>query len=150
MAAATFMTDLIEIATQTIEAVGSIASAINSYQNIKIAEDYYELFKEQREFYYSTFQNQVEGPLAGEVDAIPYRDVNYIGAILPLFGDNTPFRYLGGSTFYSNTPGDAVSWRQRHGDMYGSVSTIAPTDDISSMASDMMLLAPQEVGPICR
>lgn len=111
MATASFVTDLTEILTQAAEAAAGIASIYSGFKILDIAENYYDLYKDQREFYYSVFQAGVETPLAAEVyvDPIPVLDYNtVINALLD--SDTGP---MGGAS------GDAQGWWSRHAPAYG-------------------------------
>lgn len=110
MASASFVTDLTEIATQAAEAAAGIAGVVSGYKQVELARDYYNLYREQREFYYTTFQTGVEAPLANEVAAIPIRALDYAGtagaAYDPVTGP------LGGEST------DALGWWTRHAGAY--------------------------------
>ena len=43
--------DTVEIATQAIEAVASVASGIQNLRIIEVSKDYYNLYISQRDFY---------------------------------------------------------------------------------------------------
>lgn len=111
MAAAAFVTDLTEVLTQAAEAAAGIAGIVNSFRMLDLAEDYYKLYREQREFYYNTFQAGVEAPLAAEVyaDAVPTLD--YAGQVANAYNAETgPF---GGRAT------DTLGWWTRHRQAYG-------------------------------
>lgn len=111
MAAAAFVTDLTEIATQVAEAAAGVAGVLSSFKLLDLAKDYYELYKEQREFYYTTFQQGVEKPLAEEIynDAKPVLD--YSGRVATAYNAATgPF---GGRS------ADMLAWWERHRRTYG-------------------------------
>lgn len=110
MAAATFMTDLTEILTQAAEAAAGIAGIYNGFKILELARDYYDLYKHQREFYYSTFQQGVEAPLALEVYNDPLPVLDYADAIGVAYAAETgPF---GGES------SDAKGWWERHANTY--------------------------------
>ncbi len=75
MAAATF--DIVEIATQVIEAAAGLGAIYTEVKMLGVARNYYQLYKNQKEFYYSTFQYGVEAPLAQQVFAVPYLVLDY-------------------------------------------------------------------------
>lgn len=129
MATANF--DVVEIATQIIEAVGTIVSAYASYKLLQVARDNYDLWKEQREYYYNTFQFGVEAPLALEVFAEPRKMLDYVGQAGTLYATETgPFGGLSG---------DIGGWWDRHAAMYSvkrdsEITELAP--DTSRLQSD--------------
>lgn len=101
-----FTTDLTEIATQAAEAAGGIAGIYAGFKMLDLAKDYYNLYKDQREFYYTTFQRGVEQPLSVEVyqDARPAMD--YAGRVSTMYNKDTgPFGGLAT---------DVMGWRARH------------------------------------
>ena len=111
MAAAVFSTDLTEILTQAAEAAAGIAGIYNGFKILELAKDYYELYKHQREFYYDTFQQGVEAPLAVEVYNDPLPTLNYARTVgLAYATDTGPF---GGKST------DARGWWERHANAYG-------------------------------
>lgn len=113
MVTGNLVVDTTEVATQVIEAVGSVASGIQSMRILRISQDYYKLYKRQRDFYYDTFQNGVEAPLANEVYSLPYYNKNYAGRVGDMYNSVTgPFG--GAST-------DTLGWWTRHANMYGDV-----------------------------
>lgn len=109
MACATY--DVVEIATQVVEAAAGIAGILTGFKLLSIAKGYYDLYKQQREFYYTTFQTGVEGPLANEVYGIARPTLDYAGQVGQAYNADTgPF---GGQST------DALGWMQRHSAMYG-------------------------------
>lgn len=48
---------------------------------IKLADDYYDLYKDERDFYYNVFQQTGEGPLNAEVFAEPFYTPEYAGVL---------------------------------------------------------------------
>lgn len=125
------MTDLVEIATQAAEAAAGIGSIINGFEMVSLSRDYYNLYRDQREFYYNVFQHSAETPLVNEILGIPIYYKDYAGRILTLYNANTgPF---GGKS------GDALGWWSRHGRMFGlpmdpSIKEYEP--DIAKLKSD--------------
>lgn len=110
MATANFVTDLTEIATQIVEAVAGIANIYNSFRLLSVSRGYYDLYKQQKEFYYNTFQIGLETPLANEVYTIPLPVLDYAATVkLAYNADTGPFG--GRST-------DALGWWTRHGQTY--------------------------------
>lgn len=129
MATATF--DVVEIATQVIEAVGTIVSAYASYKLLEVAEDNYELWAEQKEYYYNTFQYGVEKPLAAEIFAVPRKALDYVGQVGSVYDSETG--PLGGSA------GDAGGWWDRHASMYNTTRDAHITEaapDLARLQSD--------------
>lgn len=111
MAAAAFVTDLTEIATQVAEAAAGVAGILASFKLLDLARDYYDLYRDQREFYYTTFQQGVEGPLAQEVYDDPIPVLDYAGRVGTAYDIATgPF---GGRS------SDMRAWWQRHRQAYG-------------------------------
>jgi hypothetical protein len=113
MAAAVFSTDLTEILTQAAEAAAGIAGIYQSFKILDLAKDYYQLYKEQREFYYSVFQQGLEGPLALEVYSDPIPVLDYAGRVATAYDVATgPF---GGKVT------DVEGWWLRHANAYGAL-----------------------------
>lgn len=111
MAAAAFVTDLTEILTQAAEAAGGIAGIYTSFKLLDLARDYYNLYNSQRTFYYNTFQQGLEGPLAAEIYADPKPVLNYAGRVATMYDVATgPF---GGKST------DVDGWWRRHRQAYG-------------------------------
>lgn len=113
MAAAAFVTDLTEIATQIVEAVAGIANIYNSFRLLSVSRGYYNLYAQQKAFHYATFQQKLETPLAAEVYSIPLPTLDYARAVMSAYNADTgPF---GGKAT------DADGWWNRHGATYGTV-----------------------------
>lgn len=111
MAGAAFVTDITEITTQAAEAAAGLGSILQSYDLIKIARNYYDLYKRQRDFYYNTFQTGVEGSLAAEIFADPKPIIDYAGQVAAAYNTDTgPF---GGKAT------DIQGWWTRHAQAYG-------------------------------
>jgi len=129
MAAATF--DVVEIATQVVEAIGTIASAMSSAALLEVAEDNYDLYRQQKDYYNSTFQMGVEAPLVAEVMAMPRLMLDYSAQAATVYNASTgPF---GGQV------GDAGGWWDRHAAMYNTVRNAHITEydaDMSRLRSD--------------
>lgn len=103
--------DTVEIATQAAEAAAGIASILSSFAIIELARDYYNLYRDQREFYYTTFQQGVESPLAQEIYGEPIPQINYAGRVATAYAADTgPF---GGEST------DVEGWWERHRQAYG-------------------------------
>lgn len=111
MASAAFVTDLTEILTQATEAAAGIASVVNSFKVLDIAKDYYRLYKDQQDFYYNTFQNGLEAPLANEVYGLEMPTLDYAKRIGYMYDKATG--PLGGKAT------DAEGWMVRHAEAYG-------------------------------
>lgn len=111
MATANFVTDITEIATQAVEAAGAIASGIQSMRILELSKDYYNLYKRQRDFYYTTFKQGVETSLAAYVGSTPKYNLNYAGRVATLYSAQTG--PLGGKS------GNTGGWWDRHAHMYG-------------------------------
>lgn len=111
MAAATGHTfDVVEVLTQAAEAAAGIASIVTAFKTLSLARKYYELYKDQREFYYDTFQVGLEQPLAAEIYADSPYVLSYLGRVAAAYNVITgPFG--GAST-------DAEAWWSRHGAAY--------------------------------
>lgn len=123
--------DVVEIATQVIEAVGTIVSAYASFKLLEVARDNYELWRDQREYYYNTFQQGVEKPLAAEVFATPVRALDYGAQTATVHDAQTG--PLGGQA------GDIGGWWDRHAAMYNTVRDPTITElpvDLAAMQSD--------------
>lgn len=128
MVTGNIVVDTTEIFTQIIEAVGSVASGIQSLRILRISQDYYKLYKGQRDFYYGVFHNGVEAPLANEVYSIPFYNKDYAGRVGEMYNAITgPFG--GAST-------DTLGWWTRRANMYGD----APDPRIKELEADTMRL----------
>lgn len=111
MASASFVTDLTEVATQVAEAAAGVASIITSFKLLSLSEKYYDLYKSQRDYYYSTFQTGLEQPLALDTYADAPYALNYTGRLATMYNTDTgPF---GGKST------DTAAWWLRHGAVYG-------------------------------
>lgn len=123
--------DVVEIATQVVEAIGTIVSAYASFKLLEVARDNYNLWKEQREYYYNTFQYGVEKPLAAEIFAVGVRQLDYSQQAATIYDANTG--PLGGDA------GDSAAWLNRHAAMYNTLAdqdiTEAPVD-LARLKSD--------------
>ena len=96
------MADYGQIAANIADAAAGVAYAIlmayiaDNY--IDLANDYYDLYKQQRQFYYDNFQIQGELPLNNELYGVPF--------YLPLYSDSGTFVQNGVTTnsslFYLN------------------------------------------------
>lgn len=103
--------DIVEIATQAAEAAAGIGGLLAGFKLIDLAKDYYKIYKQQREFYYNTFQNRVERPLAQEVYGEAAPTLDYAGRVATAYNSDTgPF---GGRS------GDGMAWWERHANAYG-------------------------------
>lgn len=131
MVTASFIVDTTEIATQLAEAVAGIGSLVGGFKMIELAKDYYGLYQQQREFYYSTFQTGVESPLISEVNGVARYNTNYAGRVGTIYNGVTgPF---GGSVT------DTVGWWDRHAKMYhtsrdSKITALEP--DVAKIKSD--------------
>lgn len=113
MAAAAFVTDLTEILTQAAEAAAGAANILAGFKLLDLARDYYRLYESQRNFYYNTFQQGLEAPLAAEVYADAKPVLNYAGRVATAYDTATgPF---GGQS------GDAMGWWTRHAQAYNTL-----------------------------
>lgn len=110
MATASFMTDLVEVATQAAEAAAGIAGVVAGMKIVELSRDYYNLYKRQRDFYYNTFQTGVEAPLALETYADPLPALDYPGRIQTLYNSDTG--PMGGQS------ADDLNWWNRHAAAY--------------------------------
>lgn len=102
--------DLVEIATQVVEAAAGIASVITAFKSLGLAEKYYDLYVSQRNFYYDTFQTGLEAPLAAEIYADTPYALSYVGR-LAAASNAISGPYGGQST-------NAAAWWARHGEVY--------------------------------
>lgn len=105
--------DTVEILTQVVEAAAGIAGVITSFKMLSLAKKYYNLYKNQREFYYDTFQTGLEAPLATEVYGIPVYTLDWGGQIGSIYDGET-------GAFGEST--DAEAWWARHGAAYSTVN----------------------------
>lgn len=126
MAAATI--DTVEIATQAAEAAGALGSVYTGYKLLSVARDYYKLYQQQRDFYYSTFQNGVEAPLAVETFNVPIKQLDHTAQAATIY--DTATGPLGGQS------GDIGGWWDRHAAMYHTQRD----DIITSLPADLARL----------
>lgn len=125
MVGAVVMTDATEIATQAIEAAAGIASLSQSFRIVSQARKYYDLYAQQKNFYYNTFHTGVETPLVNDVYSIPVYTENYSSRVNTAYGSQTgPF---GGAS------ADILGWWKRHAGMYDSepdslITELTPTE----------------------
>lgn len=110
MVSASFVIDTTEVATQVIEAAAGLANIYSSFKLLDVSKGYYNLYKQQKEFYYDTFQTRLETPLSNEVYTIPVPVLDYARTVLTAYNNDTgPF---GGRAT------DAAGWWDRHGQAY--------------------------------
>lgn len=110
MAAATFMTDLVEIATQAAEAAAGLGSLLSGLKNIELSRKYYNLYNSQRQFYYNVFLAGAEAKIASDAYSEPYYVLNYIARVGTLLDPVTG--PLGAPI------SDVQGWINRHAAMY--------------------------------
>lgn len=110
MATANFVTDLTEIITQATEAAAGIGSLINGFEHIALARRYYNLYNQQRQFYYSTFQSGAERNLANQAYSEPVYVLAYTSRV------NTAMNGATGPLVTSIT--DIVGWIARKAGMF--------------------------------
>jgi hypothetical protein len=126
-----FIYDETEAITQGIEAAAGIASILQSFQTVQIAQNYYNLYAAQRNYYFNTFQNGVESPLIGMLATdIPYTE-NYPARIATAWNPNTGV--------FGGNASDATGWWKRHSAMYGTTPDPYITEaavDIPRVQSD--------------
>lgn len=129
MATASFVTDITEIITQAAEAAAMIGSLWSSFGVVNQARQYYNLYNTQRQFYYTTFQQGAELPLAIEVYNTNIAVRNYTAAA------NEPYLTTG---VFSGAMGDTVGWWTRHNAMFGDSPATSILSD--EYAQDRMLM----------
>lgn len=71
--------------------VSTVASIYASAAFLDIGQDYYDLYKEQRDFYYSSYQLGAESPFAAEVFGEPVYVENMAGAYADMSNDFLAF-----------------------------------------------------------
>lgn len=120
--------DLVEIATQAIEAAAGIGALIQGFKLAELSRKYYDLYNAQRQFYYTVFQNGVETPLLADVYGKPIYTINYAARVATAVNNVTgPFG--GAST-------DIAGWWKRHANMYA----FAPDPLITELPIDQAAL----------
>jgi hypothetical protein len=125
MVTQSFIFDETEILTQAAEAAAGLGSFISGLQNIELSRKYYNLYNQQRQFYYSTFQSGAERTLANQAYSEPTYVLNYGARAQTVLNPST------GPLATEAT--DVLSWVTRHGGMFA--QTIDP--DISELEVDM-------------
>jgi hypothetical protein len=124
MVTQSFIFDETEILTQAAEALGGIGSLVSELQAIQLARKYYNLYNQQRQFYYNVFQNGAERTLAAQAYGEPAYVIDYVSRIATAFNPATgPL-----STAITDVPG----WVNRHAGMYA--QTLDP--DITELEVD--------------
>lgn len=114
--------DLVEIATQALEAAAGIASVVASFKVLSLAKKYYKLYDHQRTFYRNTFQKGLEAPLAAEIYADTPYVLNHVGRVATAYNADTgPF---GGRS--TNT----AAWWARHGATYNTTNDARLTREL--------------------
>jgi len=106
-----------EVVNQAAEITGVILDYMANQDMLDLADDYYDLYRDQREFYYETFQTGVEAPLANELYSVPYYNMDYLARINTLYDPATG--PLGGAST------DALGWLTRHSAAYGTTPSQA-------------------------
>lgn len=120
--------DLVEIATQVIEAAAGIGALVQGFKLAELSRKYYDLYNAQRQFYYTVFQNGVEVPLIADVYGKPIYVINYVTRAATAYNSITgPFG--GAST-------DIAGWWKRHANMYA----FAPDPLITELPVDQAAL----------
>lgn len=74
------LTNIPEDINQAIEAAGVAAQLFLIIQYVDLAKNYYNLYKQQRNYYYDNFQVNGEAPLNSEVFSVPFYVPGYAGA----------------------------------------------------------------------
>jgi hypothetical protein len=139
MATASFVTDLTEIITQAVEAAAMIGSLWSSFGVVDQAQQYYNLYAAQRNFYYNTFQTGAEAPLAQIVYRTPYPMLSYATAAGYLY--NTP-------GFFAGQIANPVPWWSRHAAMFGTTPSARIQSD--ELQQDYNLIQTQWVNVMFR
>jgi hypothetical protein len=140
MASATFETDLTEIITQLIEGAAMVGSLWSSFGVVDLARSYYNLYNAQRQFYYSTFQQNAEAPLAVAVYNTALVTTQYVPNAAQLYA---PTGVFGGAM-----GNDTLPWYTRHSLMFG----VSPSSAILSdeLGQDQQLTESQWVNVMFR
>jgi hypothetical protein len=133
MAAAVFETDLTEIITQALEGAAMVGSLWSSFGVVDLARSYYNLYHAQRQFYYSTFQQGAEAPLAVAVYNTPLVTMQYAATAAQLY---SPTGVFGDAMGNSPTP-----WYIRHSLMFGTIPAAAILND--ELTQDQLLTESQ-------
>jgi len=131
MVTQSFVFDEVEVLTQAAEAAAGLGSLLSGLDNINLSRKYYDLYNQQRQFYYSTFQQGAERSLASEAYGEPYYVINYAGRAQTLLNSDTG--PLG------TTSTDVVSWINRHAGMYAQTMDPQITElqvDMARVTSD--------------
>lgn len=77
--------------TDIAAAVAAVISVATAWRMHNINEDYYDLYKTQREFYFNEFGNLAETPFANEVFSEPLYSEDMPGAYASLYNDMLAF-----------------------------------------------------------
>ena len=109
MAGAAFVPDLTQTFTEAAEAAAGIAGILNAFKVVELQKDYYNLYKQQRDFYYNTFHTGVEAPLAADTYSdLPYY-LDYVGRVSSAYAEDGPF---------NKDVTDTLGWWGRHASIY--------------------------------
>lgn len=131
MAAATFETNLTEIATQIVEAAAGLGSLLTGFKNIELARKYYDLYNSQKQFYYNVFQAGAEAKIASQAYSEPAYVIDYVSRVNTLL--DTGMGPLGAPI------SDVAAWVTRHAAMYASTMDAEITElptDMAKLKSD--------------
>lgn len=110
MVTANFVVDTTEIATQVAEAAAGLGSLISGFENIALARRYYDLYNQQRQFYYNTFQNGAERNLATQAYGEAAYVINYASRVDSALNPATGV--------LTNPITDVVGWVMRRAAMF--------------------------------
>lgn len=133
MVTQSFITDETEILTQVVEAAAGISSLLSGYDNIALSRKYYDLYNQQRTFYYNTFQNGAEKLLSQQAYAEPFYALAYAARAQTLLNPST------GPLGTALT--DVTGWIVRHGGVYATTKDPSITEqdgDMSRVTSDWL------------
>lgn len=131
MVTQSFVFDEVEVITQAAEAAAGLGSLLSGLDNIRLSRKYYDLYNQQRQFYYTTFQNGAERSLANEAYGEAFYVLNYAGRAQMVLDPVT------GPLGTVST--DMVGWITRHAGMFAQTMDPGITElevDMARIKSD--------------
>lgn len=110
MVTQSFVFDEVEVITQAAEAAAGLGAFLSGMENVRLSRKYYDLYNQQRQFYYNTFQAGAELSLAQQAYTEPTYVINYGARVQTVLNPTTG--PLG--TIATDVP----TWVARHAGMF--------------------------------
>jgi hypothetical protein len=138
MVTQSFIFDETEILTQAAEAAAGLGSLLSGLDNINLSRKYYDLYTQQRTFYYNTFQAGAERSLVSQA----YGETFYVIA----YGQRAQTVLNPATGPLGTVATDINGWVVRHAGMYAQ----GQDPDITEQAADMARLTSDWVNYLYR